>query len=125
MKVKEVMNKVVVIDKDVNLKQASQIMSNKNIGSLVVLKNNKIVGIITERDILKNISSLGKKITSAMSKSVVTMDHNESLDNAALVMTEKKVKRIPVTDKGKLVGIITATDIIANSDVLNEDFFFD
>ena len=125
MKVKEVMNKVVVIDKDVNLKQASQIMSNKNIGSLIVLRNNKIVGIVTERDILKNISTLGKKITSVMSKSVVTVDHNESLDNAALIMTEKRVKRLPITDKGKLVGIITATDIIANSDVLNEEFFFD
>ncbi len=119
------MNKVVVIDHDVNLKQAAQIMSNKNIGSLIVLKSNKIVGIITETDVMKNISSLGKKISSAMAKSVVTMDHNESLDNAALIMTEKKVKRLPITDKGKLVGIVTATDIIANSDVLNEDFLLD
>lgn len=125
MRLKEVMNKVVVIDHDVNLKQAAQIMSNKNIGSLVVLKKNKIVGIVTERDIMKNISSLSKKISSVMSKTVVTLDHNESLDNAALIMTEKKVKRLPITDKGKLVGIVTATDIIANSDVLNEDFFLD
>jgi len=125
MKVKEVMNKVVVIDHDVNLKQASQIMSDKNIGSLVVLKNNKIVGIVTERDILKNISFLGKKITAVMSKNVVTLDKNESLENAALIMAEKKIKRLPITEGGKLVGIITTTDIIANSDFLNEDFFFD
>lgn len=125
MKVKEVMNKVVVIDHDVNLKQASQIMSDKNIGSLVVLKNNKIVGIVTERDILKNISFLGKKITAVMSKNVVTLDKNESLENAALIMAEKKIKRLPITEGGKLVGLITTTDIIANSDSLNEDFFFD
>ncbi len=125
MKVKEVMNKVIVIDHDVNLKQAAQIMSNKNIGSLVVLKNNKIVGILTETDVMKNISTLNKKISSAMSKTVITLDHNESLDNAALIMTENKVKRLPITDKGKLVGIVTATDIIANSDVLNEDFLID
>lgn len=125
MKAKEVMNKVVVIDHDINLKQASQIMSNKNIGSLVVLKNNKIVGIITEKDVLKNISSLGRKITAVMSRNVVTMEKNESLENAALIMAEKKIKRIPITDDGKLVGIITATDIIANSDTLNEEFFFD
>jgi CBS domain-containing protein len=125
MKVKEVMNKVIVIDHDVNLRQAAQIMSNKNIGSLIVLKSSKIVGIVTERDVMKNISYLSKKISTVMSKNVVTMDHNETLDNAALIMTEKKVKRLPITDKGKLVGIVTATDIIANSDVLNEDFLID
>jgi len=63
MKIKDVMNKVIVIEHDVSVKEAAQIMSNKNIGSLVVLKNNKIVGIITEKDIMKNISFLSKKIS--------------------------------------------------------------
>ncbi len=125
MKVKDVMNKAIVIDHDVNLKQAAQIMSNRNIGSLIVLNKNKIVGIVTETDIMKNISSLGKKISSVMSKKVLTIEHKESLDNAALLMTQSKIKRLPIVNDGRLVGIITATDIIANSDVLNEDFFFD
>lgn len=125
MKVKEIMNKAIAIDHDISVKEAAKIMSTRNIGSLIVLKKNKIVGIMTERDIIKNISILGKKTSSAMSKSVVTIDHNESLDNAALIMTQKQIKRLPITDKDKLVGVITATDIIANSDVLNEDFFFD
>jgi len=125
MQVKQVMNKAIVIDHDVSLKEAAQIMSDRNIGSLIVLKNNKIAGIITEKDIMKNISSLNKKVFEVMNKSVVTIEKNESLDNAALLMTEKKIKRLPVTDKENLVGIITATDIIANSDILNEEFFFD
>ncbi len=125
MKINEAMNKAIVIDHDVSVKQAAQIMSARNIGSLIVLKKNKIVGIITERDIMKNISSLGRKISRVMSKNVITVDHDESLDNAALIMGKNKVKRLPVIDSEKLVGIITATDIVANSDVLNEDFFFD
>ena len=125
MKIKDVMNKVIVIEHDVSVKEAAQIMSNKNIGSLVVLKNNKIVGIITEKDIMKNISFLSKKISAIMAKNVVTIDCGESIDNAALIMTERKIKRLPVVDNDKLVGIITSTDIIANSDILNEDFFFD
>ena len=125
MKVKEVMNKAVVIDHDMSLKDAAQIMSTRNIGSLIVLKGSKIAGIITEKDIMSNISSLNKKVSEAMNKNVVTIEKNESLDNAALLMTEKKVKRLPVTDKDSLVGIITATDIIANSDILNEDFFLE
>lgn len=125
MRVNEIMNKAIVVDHDMNLKEAAQIMSNRNIGSLIVLKNNKIAGIITERDILKNISSLGRRISGVMSKKVVTLDHGESLDNAALIMTENKVKRLPIVDGNRLVGIITATDIVANSDVLSEDFFLD
>ena len=119
------MNKAIVIEHDVSVREAAKIMSNRNIGSLIVLENNKIVGIITERDIMKNASCLGKKISSVMSKNVVTVDHNESLENASLIMTERKIKRLPVVDNGKLVGIITATDIIANSDLLNEDFLLD
>lgn len=125
MQVKEVMNKAIVIDHDISIKEAAKIMSNRNIGSLIVLRKDKIAGIITERDIMKNISSLGKGVSSVMSKNVITLNHNESLDNASLIMTENKVKRLPVTEGDRLVGIITATDVIANSDVLNEDFFFD
>ena len=125
MKVNEIMNKVMAVESDINLKQAAKILSDKNIGSLVVLKKDKILGIITERDIIDNISSLGGKISSIMSKVVVTIDHNDSIDNAALIMAQNKIKRLPVVDKEKLVGIVTATDIIANSDILNEDFFFD
>ncbi len=125
MQVKEIMNKVIAIEHDVSVREAAKIMSNRNIGSLVILRKNKIVGIMTERDILKNISFLGKKISSIMSKNVVTIDQGETIDNAALIMTEKKIKRLPVIDRGKLVGIITGTDIVANSDVLNEDFLLD
>jgi len=125
MKIKEIMNKAIAIDHDLSVREAARIMSNRNIGSLIVLKKNKIAGIITERDVLKNIGSLGKKISGVMSKSVITIGHNDSLDNAAILMTEKQIKRLPVIDKDKLVGVITATDLVANSDVLNEDFFFD
>jgi len=125
MKIKDVMNKAIAVDHDVSVREAAKIMSDRNIGSLIVLKNNKIVGIITERDILKNVGDIGKRISAVMSRGVITIDHKASLDNAALIMNEKKIKRLPVVDDNKLVGIITATDIIANSDGLNEDFFFD
>ena len=51
MKVAEVMNKAFVIEDNINLKQASKIMSNKGIGSLIIIKGEKIIGIVTERDI--------------------------------------------------------------------------
>lgn len=124
MKIENIMNKAVVIDFDTNVKEAAKIMSKRNIGSLVILKNNKIKGIITERDILKNISSLNKKISSVMTKRVITIELNQDLENVTLVMTKHKIKRLLITEEGKLVGIITATDIIANSDLLNEELLF-
>jgi CBS domain-containing protein len=126
MKVKEVMNKAIAVDHDITLKQASKIMSDKNIGSLVAIKNGMVVGILTERDILKNISNVEKPIYSIMSKKVYTIDSEDDLDNAAITLTKYKIKRLPVIGKdGRLMGIITSTDLIAHSDELNEDFLFD
>jgi len=125
MRISEVMNKAFVIDAKTSVKEAARIMSDKGIGSLIVMKGDKIEGIITERDVLKNISGLGKKVADVMSKNVITIEKGDSLENAAELMAEKKIKRLPVVSKGELVGIVTATDVLANSDSLNEDFFFD
>jgi CBS domain-containing protein len=125
MKVKEIMNKAFVVDDDISLKAAAKMMSDKNIGCLTVMKNDKIAGIITEKDVMKNVSRLGDRISGIMSRDVTTIGKNDTLEEAAEIMAQKKIKRLPVVNKGELVGIITATDILAHSDDLNEEFFFD
>jgi len=125
MKVSRVMKKAIAVEDNIKLRDAVKIMSGKNIGSLVVMRKDKIVGITTERDILKNVSSLDSKISGIMSRNVICIDKEGNLDTAASLMAEHKIKRIPVIDKGKLAGIITATDLIASSDDLNENFFFE
>jgi CBS domain-containing protein len=125
MKVKEVMNKAVVVEDDFTLKQAAKVMSDKGIGSLIIMKGDKIIGIITERDVMKNVNKLSSKISSVMSGDVATIEENDTIDNAAMIMGEKKIKRLPVLHKGKLIGIITATDILANSNAMNEEFLLD
>jgi CBS domain-containing protein len=125
MKVKEVMNEVVAIERDMTLKAAAKIMSDKNIGSLVVIDGEKIKGIITERDIVTNASNLGKSVTSSMAKNVLTISPDEELDNAAILMRKNKINRIPVVKNDKLVGIVTSTDLIAHSDELDEEFLFE
>ena len=125
MKVSELMKKAVAVDENITLKDSARIMSQKQIGSLIVMKNDKIVGIATERDILKNIDRLSSRLSEVMSKNVITISHKKSIDEAASLMAEKKIKRLPVVDKGELAGIITATDILAHSDALNEDFLIE
>ncbi len=122
MKVSELMKKAIVVEEGISLKEAAKIMSEKAIGSLIVIKNERIAGIITERDILKNIDKLGSRISKVMSKSVITILPRQSADEAASIMAENKIKRLPVVEHNEILGIITATDILAHSDALNEDF---
>ncbi len=125
MKVKEVMNQAVVVEDDVNLKDAARIMIKKNIGSLIVMRKGKIIGILTNTDLLRNIEHLSKKIFDVMSRNVVAIEEDDSLDEAALLMREHKIKRLPVLKKGELVGIVTSTEIITNAEDLNEEFYFE
>lgn len=127
MKVKEIMKKVVTVNGDMTLKEAAAFMSKKNIGCLVITEKETILGIITERDILKYISksnNLNIPLQEIMSQDVITIDANADLLEAADLMFQHKIKRLPVVNKGKLVGIITATDIVANADSIDEPFFF-
>lgn len=127
MKVKEIMKKVVTINKRATIKAASALMSKKNIGCLVVVEKDLIVGIITERDILKYIShsnNLNALVEDIMTENVITIDSNASLEEAANCMFQNKIKKLPVVEKEKLIGIITATDLIANTESIDEPFLF-
>ena len=125
MRVSEIMNKAFAVEEKINLKAAAKIMSDKNIGGLIVMRGEKVCGIIAESDILKNVSSLGKKVSEVMNKNVIAINKNDSLEDAAEIMAQNKIKRLPVMNKQELVGIITATDILAHCDAVDDNFFFD
>ena len=124
MKISNFMNKVVTVEDDLNLLQVAKLFVRERISSLVMIKNNKAVGIITERDVVKNISSLKKKMSKVMTKTLITISSDKNLEDAASLMHKRKIKRLLVVDSGELVGIITATDLIANADMLNKSFSF-
>ena len=121
--ISKIMNKAFIVDGGVSLKNAAKMMSDKNIGSLLIIGDGKIKGIITERDVIKNISKLNSKVSSVMSKKVITIEACEKIEEAMGLMSENKIKRLPVLNDGKLVGIVTATDIIAHAKEINEEDF--
>lgn len=117
MQVREIMNRnVVVAKKDITLKEASEVMSKLHIGSLVITEDQKIIGMLTSTDILKAVAGEKKpEITLAeeiMSKNVVTVDPEKSIGDAVELMVKNKIKKLPVVSEGKIVGIITASDIM-------------
>ncbi len=127
MRVREVMNRAIAVEHDISLRQAAKIMSDKNIGSLIAVKGKSILGILTEKDVVDNVQKLDKKISSVMAKSVITIPNNVDIDEAALLMSKNKIKRLPVVDSvtGNLIGIITTTDLIAHSEEIDNEFLFD
>ena len=119
------MHQAFVVDDDIPLSEAADIMSDKEIGSLIYVDGGEIKGIITERDLLKNFDSK-KKISQVMTKDVVTITPDTRAEEALDLMRDNKIKRIPVVDKGgKLIGIVSLTDLATHFEDIGEDFFFD
>ena len=125
MRVKEIIKQVVTATPKTTIKEAARIMSEKGIGCLVITEKKSVKGIITERDILKAVSkgiNTNSEIEKIMSKKVITVTPKDSIDDAATLMSKYKIKKLPVVAQDKLVGIITATDLVANSDQFDEEW---
>ena len=115
--VKDVMNRnVITVAPDLTVKNAAEIMRNYRIGSLVVLENKTLKGIVTESNILLAVSSgmdpEKTYINELMTTNVMTVGPDETIENAIKIMIDHKIKKLPVLDGKKVVGIITSSDII-------------
>ncbi|MGD6805618.1 MAG: CBS domain-containing protein [Candidatus Bathyarchaeia archaeon] len=117
--VKDIMTKdVVTIESNKSVFEAAELMAEKGLGCLIVVIKAFPVGIITERDIVRRIvakrSSLDAKVSEVMSKTLITVEPGTSLKEAARVMSTNKIRRLPVLDQNKLVGIVVASDFVRN-----------
>ena len=118
MLVRDVMSKdVKVVSPDSSVKEVVADMNKFNIGSIVVLEGDRPVGVISERDVLRKVVEpcLAPESLTArqiMTSPVITIGEMASIEEAAKLMARKKVRKIPVMDKQKLVGILTFTDIV-------------
>jgi len=97
--------------------RAIEIMCEKNIGGLLIVENEKLVGIFTERDyarklILKGKSSKTTPISELMTSNLVTVSSETSIDDCMRVMTGRKIRHLPVLDNDQLVGIISIGDVV-------------
>jgi CBS domain-containing protein len=109
--------KVKVVRPNSSVKEVAAHMNKFNVGSIIVVEGGKPIGIISERDILRKVVEpcLRPEILTAeqiMTSPVVTIDENATINEAAKLMAEKKVRKIPAMNKQELVGIVTFTDIV-------------
>lgn len=128
MLVEEIMTKdVVTIDCKKTIYDACKLYKEKKVGCLVVMDNDILVGIVTERDIiergiLKDKSPKKTKIREIMSSNLRTIHALTSLEKAAQTMKDSKIKKLPVILNNKIVGIITQTDLSETIDIYSEAF---
>jgi len=129
--VRDVMTRpVITIDADIDVLTAAKRMALANVGCLIVVAGEKPIGILTERDLVKKIVAKASdpqavKVGDVMSSPLVTISSEASLRDAASLMLKSCVKRLPVTSNGRLVGIITDTDLVSGSSLGLSDVLSD
>jgi CBS domain-containing protein len=117
LKVEDVMvQRVITANVDVTVKDAVSIMNENEIGCLIVVKQGKAVGIVTERDMLVRVLAEARDpertpVSEIMSSPLVVVDPKMDIEDAARLMFKMRVKKLPVVSNSKLVGLITLTDI--------------
>ena len=99
------------------VRQALQLMADKNIGAIVIKDQDKLIGIFSERDyarkvVLKGKNSTDTKLAEVMSEEVITISSDMQIDACMQLMTDKRVRHLPVVDNGKSIGIISIGDVV-------------
>lgn len=105
------------ISPDAKVIDALRIMAEKNVGALVVIEKDDIVGIISERDyarkiILKGLQSSATLVRDIMSTQVYHVHSDTTAEQCMALITEKHIRHLPVRNQGKLVGVISIGDIV-------------
>jgi len=123
--------KPILVGSEITIEEAAKKMQIQKVGSLLVAEGTNLLGIITEKDLVDKVlaKSLDPKTTKAkdvMTRIVHSVGPNEDLSIAIKKMAKANVKRLPVLDKGKLVGFLTSKDVLAIQpdlfDILTERF---
>lgn len=117
MYIKDIMTREVIsVHNSDTVETAAQLMKQYNIGSVPVCEDEKVIGIITDRDITLRSASSGQNVMrqtvrEIMTSNPVTVSSNTDVHEAARIMGERQIRRLPVVENGKLVGIVSIGDL--------------
>jgi len=117
MTIGDVMTKSVIsVDASITVNEAAKMMEDAKVGAVIVMENNTPIGIVTDRDFAVKVAAHAYQITSPvkqiMSSPLFSINSDESVRAAADLMHDRGIRKLPVIDDEKVVGIITSTDIV-------------
>jgi CBS domain-containing protein len=106
------------VTQDNTVFEALELMAAKNIGAVLVLEDNELIGIFSERDyarkvILQGKSSRDTRIREVMTSKVITVETDQKIEECMQIMSDKHIRHLPVNQHGKLIGIISINDIVS------------
>jgi len=122
-------NKIHSISPNQKIFDALQLMAKEDVGALLVLDGESLVGILSERDYARKVALEGKSskdclVSDIMSSKVMYVENNSSTGECMALMINKKVRHLPVFDKGKLIGVISIGDVV-NAVIDEKEFEID
>ena len=105
------------VSPDTTVLDALQFMAEKHIGALLVMEEDKIAGIVSERDFVrkiaeKHVCDIGSPVKDVMTKEVVTILPTQNIEDCMEIMTEKRIRHLPVVEEDQLVGLISIGDVV-------------
>lgn len=114
------------IPPNVSVLQALTLMAEMSIGALLVVENEQIVGILSERDYARKVALQGRSaadtlVSEIMTRDVIYVRPQQSNEECMGLMTEKRLRHLPVMEDGKLIGLISIGDLVA--DIISEQQF--
>ncbi len=121
MKVSQILDSkghdVFSVTSDITVFEALKVMGEKNIGALPIIENGELKGIFSERDyarkvVLKNKTSRETLVSDIMTPNVITVSPNQNIDDCMELMSTKRIRHLPVVDDGKVVGLLSISDLV-------------
>ena len=115
--VKDIMtNQVISVDSSVSVNDAAKMMESSEVGAIIVMEGNEPRGIVTDRDFAIKIAAhaypIDTPVRRVMSFPLITIGPDEPISVAADLMSTRKIRKLPVMDEDKIIGIVTATDLV-------------
>ncbi|MBN2142614.1 CBS domain-containing protein [Candidatus Woesearchaeota archaeon] len=107
----------ITVDKALSLVDAAKFMHEKHVGSLIVVENGKLHGLVTEQDLVRKAMAVEKdpattRLDEIMNRELITISPDKDIYEALTIMRDYNIRHIPVLDKGQMVGFLTIKDIL-------------
>jgi len=111
-------NALYSVSSDQTVLEALKLMAEKNIGAVMVVDDDKLTGIFSERDyarkiILQDRNSDDTPVSDVMTPNVITIEPEQRLEECMVIMSDRHIRHLPVMEAGKLIGIISINDVVA------------